>query len=61
MLLEIPEPVRAKRAGIAELLRLGLVDKHKSDSKRSLTSKYRRELIAANWMVCSMVCSVSHV
>ena len=36
-----------------ELVRLGLIDDAKKDSVRSLVSKCRRELIAANWIACN--------
>jgi hypothetical protein len=35
---------------IHELARLGLIDRDKSHNTRSAISKYRRELIAANWV-----------
>ena len=37
----------------AECVRLGLVDNDNPDSKRSLLSKYRRELLAANSVGCN--------
>jgi hypothetical protein len=37
----------------AECVRLGLVDIDEPDSKRALISKYRRELIATEWIACN--------
>jgi hypothetical protein len=37
-----------------ECIRLGLIDKNaKSNAKRALMSKYRRELVAGNWIACN--------
>ena len=33
-----------------QLIRLTLIDKDKPDNARALKSKYRRELLAANWI-----------
>jgi hypothetical protein len=37
----------------AECFKIGLLDRDKDDSARSLFSKYKRELIAANWLACN--------
>jgi hypothetical protein len=37
----------------AECIKIGLLEKDKPDSARSLFSKSKRELIAANWIACN--------
>ena len=37
----------------SECIRLGLVDINEPDSMRALMSKYRRELIATEWIACN--------
>jgi hypothetical protein len=46
-------PAVTKAAWEAESIRLGLLDIDEPDSKRALTSKYRRELIATEWIACN--------
>jgi hypothetical protein len=54
-----PNPKTASRPAVtkaeweAECIRLGLIDVDEPDSKRALISKYRRELIAAEWIACN--------
>ena len=54
-----PRPESASRPSVtklewgAECVRLGLVDIDEPDSKRALISKYRRELIATEWIACN--------
>jgi AAA domain len=46
-------PAVTRAAWESESIRLGLVDIDEPDSKRALISKYRRELIAAEWIACN--------
>jgi hypothetical protein len=37
----------------AECIKVGLLDQDKDHSARTLFSKYKRQLIAANWLACN--------
>jgi hypothetical protein len=46
-------PAVSEEQWAAELTRLGLIEKEPANKRRALISKYKRELLAANWIACN--------